>query len=365
MADLPRLVRLEARRLSSGTARSTLTWAPTWAAAVALALAAGAWSASWAPHPVFQWVNAFTAYVYLPAYAIAVLAFWRRRRALAAVSSAIVCWHVAVVTPTLMPASQGPSAAESAAAAVKAAREAAPLRVFYANVGKENRNYQGLFEEVRRAAPDVLVLTEFTEAWHNAFNHADLLVDFPNHIHLAKYNPAATGVYSRYPLSHDDRVYQAKRVVVRTRVEYGVGLDIYAIHAPRPVRSPLHKYDEFWSLLRSELQPQVVDGPMLLVGDFNATPYSLIYRSLTAGARLRDCHVLTGRGAATTWPNGTRWMPPIRIDHALVSPSVYCATASEGIGAGSDHKPLILDLVPLLRPARGVAIRSGSVQQAR
>jgi hypothetical protein len=38
-------------------------------------------------------------------------------------------------------------------------------------------------------------------------------------------------------------------------------------------------------------------------------------------------------------------VPPIRIDQAFLSPDVECLGIAEGVGRGSDHKPLILDLL--------------------
>jgi endonuclease/exonuclease/phosphatase (EEP) superfamily protein YafD len=59
---------------------------------------------------------------------------------------------------------------------------------------------------------------------------------------------------------------------------------------------------------------------------------------------LRSAHDDRGRGYATTWPNGQNLCPPIRIDHALVSPEIEVESIREGRGRGSDHKPLILDV---------------------
>jgi endonuclease/exonuclease/phosphatase (EEP) superfamily protein YafD len=59
---------------------------------------------------------------------------------------------------------------------------------------------------------------------------------------------------------------------------------------------------------------------------------------------LRSAHVDRGRGYATTWPNGRLPFPPIRIDQALLSPDVECLRIEEGIGVGTDHEPLIVDV---------------------
>jgi endonuclease/exonuclease/phosphatase (EEP) superfamily protein YafD len=83
--------------------------------------------------------------------------------------------------------------------------------------------------------------------------------------------------------------------------------------------------------------------PLVIVGDFNATQYSWIYKQLKAGG-MRSAHEDRGRGYATSWPNGRVWVPPIRIDQAFLSSNVECLGISEGTGLGSDHKPLILDV---------------------
>jgi len=84
-------------------------------------------------------------------------------------------------------------------------------------------------------------------------------------------------------------------------------------------------------------------GPLVVVGDCNATQYSAVYQRLTAD-RLRSAHEDRGRGYATSWPNGQLWLPPIRIDQAFISREVECLDIKEGEGRGSDHKPLILDI---------------------
>jgi endonuclease/exonuclease/phosphatase (EEP) superfamily protein YafD len=71
--------------------------------------------------------------------------------------------------------------------------------------------------------------------------------------------------------------------------------------------------------------------------------------------RLADAHERRGRGWATTWPRD-RWpLPPLmRLDHVLVSPDIGVRSVTEGHGQGSDHRPIIAELVlgrALQRPA--------------
>jgi len=105
--------------------------------------------------------------------------------------------------------------------------------------------------------------------------------------------------------------------------------------------TPGNKYVEYWS----EMLPVVTSrsGPTIAVGDFNATQHAKVYGAIT-GSGLRSAHADRGRGWAVTWPNGLMALPPIRIDHAFLSPEVECLKIVEGEGRGSDHKPLILEV---------------------
>ncbi len=84
-------------------------------------------------------------------------------------------------------------------------------------------------------------------------------------------------------------------------------------------------------------------GPTILLGDFNATASSVVYRTLTA-------HLMPARGLAPTKsPTSTfpSRFPALRIDHLFVSPHIRVldvqAPFSPLTRAASDHLPLLMD----------------------
>ncbi len=82
------------------------------------------------------------------------------------------------------------------------------------------------------------------------------------------------------------------------------------------------------------------DGvPLIVVGDFNASPWSYTVTNLAQQAAVADAHL--GRGLIKTWRRG-----PIilTLDHILVSDDVVVVDYQRGEVGGSDHKPLIVDL---------------------
>jgi len=79
--------------------------------------------------------------------------------------------------------------------------------------------------------------------------------------------------------------------------------------------------------------------PFVLAGDFNATPDSAFADRMRPLAD--DVWDLAGRGLGATWPNGVFPLPPVRLDHVYVSRDLTALDAQVGVGAGSDHRPLV------------------------
>ena len=88
-----------------------------------------------------------------------------------------------------------------------------------------------------------------------------------------------------------------------------------------------------------------VDGPKIVVGDFNATPWS-------AGLRaFRSENELSGFNTRATWPI---WLgfAGIPIDHAFVSRDLGILEIETGPDIGSDHRPILIDVAPGRSPGR-------------
>lgn len=85
------------------------------------------------------------------------------------------------------------------------------------------------------------------------------------------------------------------------------------------------------------------DKPLILCGDFNASPLSPVYRQLAA--RLVDVQRATARKERATWPSR---LPFWRIDHVFTSRSIRvrgCEVLRDPVARrASDHLPLVVDL---------------------
>lgn len=83
--------------------------------------------------------------------------------------------------------------------------------------------------------------------------------------------------------------------------------------------------------------------PAILLGDFNATASSIVYRTLTQ--RLQPARRLAARKQPTsTFPSP---LPVLRIDHVFVSPGIEVHDVSAPFDpltrVASDHLPLVMD----------------------
>lgn len=90
-------------------------------------------------------------------------------------------------------------------------------------------------------------------------------------------------------------------------------------------------------------------GPRILLGDFNATGTSVVYRTLSA--KLEAARRLAPRTTPTaTFPSQ---LPVLRIDHLFVSPEIVVKDVFAPYDAlarvASDHLPLVMDFE--VRPA--------------
>lgn len=84
-------------------------------------------------------------------------------------------------------------------------------------------------------------------------------------------------------------------------------------------------------------------GPSILLGDFNATASSVVYRTLCA--KLAAARRLSpSRSATSTFPSA---LPVLRIDHIFVSPEIKVENVFAPFDPltriASDHLPLVMD----------------------
>ncbi len=116
------------------------------------------------------------------------------------------------------------------------------------------------------------------------------------------------------------------------------------------------------TFLVRQLQQSFTEGPVVLTGDFNATPDSEPYRILTSRATdlrgFRDSYVTTAtkpEGPASTWNGFEAIVPDRRIDFIFTTPDIRVdrfriLTDQKDGRFPSDHLPVVADLELITPP---------------
>ncbi|MGH9149380.1 MAG: endonuclease/exonuclease/phosphatase family protein, partial [Acidimicrobiales bacterium] len=251
---------------------------------------------------------------------------------LAGAALALVVWHVVTVAPSLRPA-----------AVPERARDAPVVRVFTANLAYGNPSAGRTAIEAADAGADVVAFQEVTAEHIESLEQAGIARSFPYRFLDPRRGAFGSAIYSRLALSATSSLNLAGLPITVATVSVGAAqVRLYNVHTMAPsTSSDLQRRNRQLAALafRMEAEP----GPVMAVGDFNATPWDPAFRRLLDRGFV-DAHERTGRGLARTFPSGRRYPPVVLIDHVVVSPGVVPLRVWEGSGSGSDHRPVLADL---------------------
>jgi endonuclease/exonuclease/phosphatase (EEP) superfamily protein YafD len=209
------------------------------------------------------------------------------------------------------------------------------LRIATHNVFAKNKNLAGVAENLRKLNADVVVLVEFFQP--------ELLplikADYPHQFNCIEASfECSLAIVSRYPLSAASMLKGPTQTkIAKVTIASPLGdVSVAGFHSTRfPYsRDQLAQATELTKLLDN------VARPLILAGDFNATPNS---RTLNM---IADNNQLSILNDLPTWP--ARWsLPQLAIDHIMISNDLRATSSvSAGEAAGSDHLPLVVTLMP-------------------
>lgn len=280
----------------------------------------------------FDAIESYLGWALAPAWLAAIYASARRARTIAALAAPALVVHAALLARLVAPFAESGAHADDAAPT---------LRVVTANLYAGNREPERLADELASLDADVIALQEVTPRWRVVLAERGVLARFPHRVFEARDDCFGIALLSRTPI--DATIEDLAGVpMIDARINTSAG-DVRAlvVHTLPPIGPDASTWNAQIALLARLVATS--DDPVILLGDLNASPFGRAYRTLI-DAGLRGAHETTGRGLATTWPNGTRALPPMRLDHILVSPAITPRTVREGEGAGSDHRPVIATL---------------------
>jgi endonuclease/exonuclease/phosphatase (EEP) superfamily protein YafD len=317
-----------------------------WCVIIALLIVALARFVAYDRRRLITMFNAYTAWVYLPAYPIAIGAFVTRRPALGFVAIAVVLVHAHLVGAT-------------ARRAVHHGTDEVVLRVVTANLRFRNGKANRLARELAAYEADIVILQEVTPKWWEALDAPGAFAGSTGQAHALVDSPGGAALFSRHPLRDVRIAEMADWPLLSAVVEHPVAGPIRCVNVhPVPPPYGFARHQQMVATILETACDAVARGDVTIVaGDFNLTQFNRTLRVLRR-LGLRSAHEMCRRVFAVTWPNGRRRLPPIRVDHVLCTAPLVAVRVTHGRGIGSDHRPVIADLALRAagrRPANGDA----------
>jgi endonuclease/exonuclease/phosphatase (EEP) superfamily protein YafD len=289
------------------------------------ALASGYFGGVWIPLDVFSHLRvhfAGAAVGFL--VAIGALLLFRRKRisAIMLTLAAIGTVSFAGLWPDyVLPKGQMPPAGA----------DEATLRMVSFNVWDRNKQTSQLAKFLQNADADVVVLLEFFD------HHRSLLATqkekYPHQYDCVSIKKCNIAILSRKPFKDSGaKVSWEGPVTAWVRFGDGLkGLTLFGVHFVRP-DTPNQQWQQVKGMAGETFSAR---GPVIVAGDFNAAPGSIM---LTGFQEFSGLWRLT---SLPTWPTWFFNLPQLAIDHIFISNGVRpLAYPQPGKDVGSDHLPL-------------------------
>lgn len=226
------------------------------------------------------------------------------------------------------------------------------LRLLHVNLDHDNQDTSQAIRYIEAQNVDVVLLQEVTSRWlttlQSNLSRYRVFTAFPqeNSHGLAMLVPVklskpvevvATQIielpsYSEQPLLEARIRWEGKEVVILS----------LSIIRPRNPHTSEFQGVEFGAAAEWSLRQQKEGREVVVIGDFNSTPWSGRFRSFLHDSDLRNSQ--RGFGLQPTWPAILSSPLMIAIDHCLHSKSITTINRATGPNLGSDHLPLFVEL---------------------
>lgn len=199
--------------------------------------------------------------------------------------------------------------------------------------GGLNSNFDKTIQLIDSKIPHIVALTEITPTWGKYLNRT--LSSYPYRVVEPRLGGVA--IYSKLPLIDAEVRHIGKirrpRIVAKTKVDNSLVKLIFA-HPVIPTRHSGLRNKELEKIAE---ESKSYDGPVVVFGDLNTTPWSYYFHKLLAEGELRDSQ--PGFGIQPSWSD--RWLLPLfPIDHLLVSKE-FCVLERKTLNSiQSDHLPV-------------------------
>jgi len=211
------------------------------------------------------------------------------------------------------------------------------------NVEEANPGIGDTIKFLRSQDADVIVLLESAGKWPAGLNELNAI--YPTHLRIEE---LTMDIFSKHPVIQTQlHGFGMRRGFLAAKLQLPRGNAwVLASHAPPRHWFGAEGFQARTRLIEEGIPSAVAElkGPVIVLGDLNASMWSRAYKRMIHQSHLRDARfgfglVCTqhGHGFPTSW----LWRP---IDHCLYTADCVAVRTTTGPDLGSDHVPLIVDL---------------------
>jgi endonuclease/exonuclease/phosphatase (EEP) superfamily protein YafD len=218
------------------------------------------------------------------------------------------------------------------------------------NINVENTRTAEIVQSIQSNSPDVVLVIEVTPPMMASMN-AELNSILPYNFRSPG---GGLGIFSKLPLQspRGEKFAGSDATNLVTTIDYhNRSIEIIGTHPLVPVKPDrFANRNQHLQAIGNYLKN--TQETVILLGDFNLTPWSPYYRQLVNTTGLHNTRL--GFGILPTWIRPAThvkypsWLIPfvnIPIDHIFVSKDIKIAHTYIGENANSDHAPIISELV--------------------
>ncbi len=229
---------------------------------------------------------------------------------------------------------------ESIGANVNGLQNTSGFSILTSNVRAKNKKFQKILDLINRKKPDIVVLIEANEIWHDQTEK--LKENYPYfHLHPRE-NTYGILFYSKYEILSSKISFLVDNKVPSLEVTINLNnerLHIFCLHPrpPRPKEGPSIERDA--ELMKTVKRIRERENA-LVIGDLNDVAWSHTTRLFLRTSGLLDPR--RGRGFFNTFPANLPFLG-FPLDHIFHSQSLFVEKFKPQKNIGSDHLPFFAE----------------------
>lgn len=202
------------------------------------------------------------------------------------------------------------------------------------NLNTANTQYKHVSDFILQEKPDVLLLLEVDKAWINKLSELDTVYPY-KHIKTRSDN-FGIALYSQHPMNAQT-IFSGRHRIPSISADITIKnttLRCIGVHTLPPMSADNWEFS--LAQIKQVLAQSTYTNSQVIMGDFNATPNSLLYRNIVANKNLMP----TGNAFTATWGP----ISLLQLDHIFVSRNIRVGNSTVHPKLGSDHHPVSVRL---------------------